>query len=78
MADNKLPKEHAGIYSTRQQLFTRYFTAVLVDLTVLNLISEYWDYVIINSFMISLLAAVLLQSFAKTDHCFRTSRCCIL
>jgi hypothetical protein len=47
--------------STRQQLFLRYFTAVLVDLTVLNLFDEYWSAVTIGPFTISLLAAVLLQ-----------------
>jgi len=57
----------AGSFSTRQQLFTRYFTAVLVDLTVLNFFDEYWDYVEIDSFTISLLAAVLLQVLLKVS-----------
>jgi len=65
MEDNNFPKDPAGFFSTRQQLFTRYLTAVLVDLTVLNLFSEYWEYVIINSFMISMLAASLLQVLLK-------------
>lgn len=51
----------AGSYSGRQQLFVRYFTAILIDLTVLNLFDEYWDNVVIGSFTISLLAALLLQ-----------------
>ncbi len=46
---------------TRQQLFIRYFTAILIDLTVLNLFDEYWDLVVIESFTVSLLAALLLQ-----------------
>jgi len=48
-------------YTKRQQLFVRYFTMILVDLTVLNLFDEYWDLVDIESFSISLLVAVLLQ-----------------
>ena len=51
----------AGSYTGRQQLFVRYFTAILIDLTVLNLFDEYWDNVVIESFTISLLAALLLQ-----------------
>ena len=45
----------------RQQLFTRYTLAVLSDLTVLNLLNEYWDHVFIETFTISLLMAILLQ-----------------
>jgi hypothetical protein len=51
--------------SRRQRLFMRYFTAVLVDLTVLNLFAEYWDRVLIDSFTISLFAAILLQVLLK-------------
>jgi hypothetical protein len=47
--------------SNRQRLFIRYFTAVLVDLVVLNLFDEYWAAVAIESFTVSLFAAVLLQ-----------------
>ena len=42
-------------------MFIRYLTAILIDLTVLNLFNEYWDNVQINSFSISLLAAIVLQ-----------------
>ncbi len=56
----------------RQQLFIRYTLAVLVDLSVLNLFDEYWDYVFIESFTIALLAAMLLQFFLqvtiKVEH----------
>jgi len=52
-------------YTNKQKLFVRYFTAILVDLTVLNLFDEYWDYVQIDSFTISLLAAILLQVLLK-------------
>jgi hypothetical protein len=51
--------------STKQRLFVRYFTAILIDLTVLNLFVEYSEHVVIDSFTISLLAAVLLQVLLK-------------
>ena len=52
-------------YSNRQRLFVRYFTAILIDLVVLNLCVEYWSWVTIDSFTISLLAAILLQILLK-------------
>lgn len=51
--------------SRKQQLFLRYFTAVLIDLTVLNFFAEYWDKVTITSFGISLFVAVVLQVLLK-------------
>ena len=51
--------------SGRQRAFFRYFTAVLVDLVVLNLFVEYWDHVSAESFTVTLLAAVLLQILLK-------------
>ena len=51
--------------SNRQRLFVRYFTAILIDLTVLNLFAEYWSQVVVASFTVSLLAAVLLQVLLK-------------
>jgi hypothetical protein len=51
--------------STSQKLFIRYFTAILIDLVVLNLFVEYSEHVVIDSFTISLLAAVLLQVLLK-------------
>ncbi|MBU2951852.1 hypothetical protein KO493_14220 [Tamlana agarivorans] len=45
----------------RQILFIRYFSFILIDLTVLNLFDEYWAKVEVNSFTISLLAAIVLQ-----------------
>ena len=51
--------------STGQRLFLRYFTAILVDLVVLNLFAEYWELVEVDSFTISLFAAVLLQVLLK-------------
>ena len=55
----------AEMPSDRQRLFLRYFTGVLIDLVVLNLFDEYSDKVSIDSFTISLLAAVLLQALLK-------------
>ena len=51
--------------TNRQRLFVRYFTAILIDLLVLNLFVEYSDNVSIDSFTTSLLAAVLLQVLLK-------------
>ena len=51
--------------SIRQRLFLRYLTAVLVNLAVLNLFVEYWEYVTIQSFTVSLLVALLLQILLK-------------
>ena len=48
-----------------QRLFVRYLMAVLIDLTVLNLFVEYWRHVTIDSFSISILAAILLQVLLK-------------
>lgn len=56
-----LQNEGVGSFSKRQRLFIRYTFAVLVDLTVLNLFNEYWDFVYFEYFTISLLTAVLLQ-----------------
>ena len=57
--------EQAGGFNNRQRLFMRYFTATLIDLVVLNLFVEYSDKVRIDSFTISLLAAILLQVLLK-------------
>ena len=52
--------------TSRQKTVVRYLTATLVDLVVLCLFAEYWkDYVVISSFTIALLAAVLLQVLLK-------------
>jgi len=57
----------AGPFSRRQQLFIRYTSSVLVDLTVLNLFNEFSDYVVITSFAASLLAAALLQALLRAS-----------
>jgi len=51
--------------SDRQRLFLRYFTGVLIDLTLLNLFAEYWSDVKVSSFTVSLFAAILLQLLLK-------------
>ena len=61
MTQEKQPPVDELSRNKRQQLFTRYTLAVLIDLTVLNLFNEYWDYVFIATFTISLLVAILLQ-----------------
>jgi hypothetical protein len=51
--------------SNRQRLFLRYFTAILVDLVVLNLFVEYSEHVVVDSFTVSLFVALLLQILLK-------------
>ena len=51
--------------SRNQQLFLRYFTAVLVDMAVLGLFAQYWDRVHVSSFAITLAAALVLQVLLK-------------
>lgn len=51
--------------SNRQRLYVRYVVGTLVDLTVLNLFAEHWQHVSVDSFSISILAAVLLQVLLK-------------
>jgi len=61
MSDATMTTQTSQVMLNRQRLFIKYVLAVLVDLTVLNLFAQYWDHVYIESFSISLLAAVLLQ-----------------
>ncbi|WP_261815509.1 hypothetical protein [Vibrio gallicus] len=58
-------KQGLEYFSTPQKLFVGYTLAILVDLTVLNLLEEYWHYVNISSFTVSLGAAILLQLLLK-------------
>ena len=55
-----------------QQRFVGYSLAVLVYLTVLNFFNEYWHWVSIESFSVSLVAALLLLTLLKlsikTEH----------
>ena len=59
--DEILENADAGPFSRRQQVFLRYTYLVLIDLVVLNLFDEYWNWVQIEFFSITLLAAILLQ-----------------
>ncbi|MEA3467457.1 MAG: hypothetical protein U9R57_04445 [Thermodesulfobacteriota bacterium] len=54
-----------GTYNKRQLLYVRYFTAILIDLLVLNFFDEYWNNIVIESFTISVLIAILLQILLK-------------
>ena len=51
--------------NNRQTMFLGYMLCVLVDFVVLNLFVEFWDKVIIDSFLLSLLTAALLQLLLK-------------
>ena len=51
--------------SSKQLIFLKYLTWILVDLTVLNFFAEYWDRVTITSFGISLFIAITLQILLK-------------
>lgn len=51
--------------NNRQTLFIGYTLLVLIDLVVLGLFSEYWHYVVIDSFTLMLLTACLLQLLLK-------------
>lgn len=55
----------AEVPSSRQVWFLRYYTAILIDLMVLNLFVEYSQYVEIDSFTVSVFAAILLQVLLK-------------
>jgi hypothetical protein len=49
----------------RQQRFLRAVLFVLVDVTVLAFFVEYWDRIVIDSYTIALLTAILLQVALK-------------
>ena len=51
--------------SDRQRTFLRYYTGTLIDLVVLGLFAEFTDKVIVESFSIGLLAALVLQLLLK-------------
>ena len=56
--------------SKKQQIFLKYLTFTLVDLTVLNFFAEYWDKVTITSFGVSLFVAIVLQVLLKMTISF--------
>jgi hypothetical protein len=51
--------------NNRQTRFLGYMLCVLVDLVVLNLFDEFWASIVIDSFLISLFVACLLQVLLK-------------
>lgn len=61
MSSEALLPQMAIAPSNRQRLFMRYFTAILIDLVVLNLFVEYSGKVFVGAFTTSLLAPILLQ-----------------
>ncbi len=65
MTSEALMPATAEAPSNRQRLFMRYFTAILIDLVILNLFVEYSKKVFIDSFTTSLLAAIVLQVLLK-------------
>jgi len=62
----------ADALGSRQRIFMRYFTAILIDLVVINLYAEHWHMVALSSFSVSLAVAVLLQALLtvtlKIEH----------
>ena len=54
--------------SNSQRLFVRYFTAILIDLLVLNLFVEYSENVTIDSFTMSLLRRRGIAGTPQVDH----------
>lgn len=65
MKDGSLLPASALMPSNNQRLFMRYFTAILIDLVILNLFVEYSSLVVIDSFTVSLLVALILQILLK-------------
>ncbi|MFT4633556.1 MAG: hypothetical protein ACI8PP_001860 [Candidatus Pseudothioglobus sp.] len=47
--------------NNKQRLFARFSSLILVDLTVLNFLNEYWSQLTIDTFSSSFLAAIMLQ-----------------
>ena len=52
--------------SRNQCLFIRYLIGILLNLTVIGLIDEYWQYLSIESFSVVIQVAILLQIFLKS------------
>lgn len=70
MGERLSKKQIADPMSNHQLLFIKFILAVLVDLVVLGLFNEYWEYVVIDSFSIALIAALLLQILLKLTLIF--------
>ena len=65
MIENIMKNEVVGSVSKRQQLFLKFTYFVFIDIVVLNLFNEFWEPVFIEHFYISVLTAVVLQSFLQ-------------
>ena len=61
MSQEKQPSTTARSFSHRQLLFLKYTLIVLIDLVVLGLFNQYWDFIYIETFTIAMLTAMLLQ-----------------
>jgi hypothetical protein len=70
MAKQIIKKQLADPRSNHQQLFIKLILAVLVDLVVLGLFNEFWEYVVLDSFSIAIIAAFLLQVLLKLTLMF--------
>lgn len=70
MGAGLLKKEVADPMSNHQVFFIKFILAVLVDLVVLGLFNEYWEYVVMDSFSLALIAALLLQVLLKLTLIF--------
>lgn len=70
MGAGLLKKEVADSMSNHQVFFIKFILAVLVDLVVLGLFNEYWEYVVMDSFSLALIAALLLQVLLKLTLIF--------
>ena len=57
----ELDAELGTVISQKQKLFMKYTMMVLIDLVVLGLFNQYWDWVTIDTFSTTLMAAALLQ-----------------
>lgn len=65
MGNNVAETASSGGMSANQKFFLSYFTAILIDLVVLNLFAEFWHRVTVESFLVSLFAAAILQVLLK-------------
>jgi hypothetical protein len=61
MSKKKKYPEISKSFSRQQLLFLKYTLIVLVDLVVLGLFNQYWNFVYIETFTIAMLTAMLLQ-----------------
>lgn len=62
MQDNNTPLIDDGsrVVNSTQRLYLSYLVATLLYLTIINILDEYWDWVSIDSFSISMLVSILL------------------